>query len=117
MTLDLEGLQKAYETPRSGYSPLSKFPSVTQDISLKVATDKKYEDVFWAAWNAASSDEDVEIRITPRDVYQVEGDDQKTITLRVQVTSHTQTLTDKDVAKILQKIGDTATENLGATVV
>jgi len=35
----------------------------------------------------------------------------------VQVTSHTQTLTDKDVAKILQKIGDTATENLGATVV
>lgn len=117
MTLDLEGLQKAYETPRSGYSPLSKFPSVTQDISLKVATDKKYEDVFWVAWNAASSDEDVDIRITPRDVYQAEGDDQKTITLRVQVTSHTQTLTDKDVAKILQKIGDTATEKLGATVV
>ena len=127
-----QAVQKAFKLPRwsagfevhidivnhtqKSYAPLSKFPSVTQDISLKVAADTNYETVFWTAQKAASQDDDVDIKITPRDIYQAEKSDAKTITLRVRATSHDRTLTDGEVADILQKIGEVASAELGAAV-
>lgn len=116
MTLDLEGLQDACEASRVGYSPLHKFPGVTQDISLKVAADVKYQDIFWTAWSAIGDDEDIDIKIVPLDIYQAEKDNQKTITLRIHVVSRTHTLTDKEVADMLKEVGEKAAEKHGAVI-
>ena len=102
MTLDLSGLQASNELPRQTYVPLSKFPSVTQDISLKVASGVKYEKVFELVRDTLSGDE-IEFKLEAVAVYQSEDDsDTKTITLRVIATSNERTLADSDVSTALE---------------
>jgi phenylalanyl-tRNA synthetase beta chain len=116
MTLDLNGLQKAYETPRVLYTPLSKFPSVSQDVSLKVAKDVVYGDVLLLAKNTIVKSESIDIKITLRDIYASKDSNEKTITLRVRATSHEKTLTDSEVSELLKQIGAAASEKFGAVV-
>lgn len=114
MSLDVEGLAKAITTPRQTYSPLSKFPSVTQDISLKVARDVTYSDVFAVAYSAAA-DSSLELRLEPVTIYAPDGDTQtKTITLRLTATSHESTLRDEDVTQIVEKVVAAAAQKFNA---
>jgi phenylalanyl-tRNA synthetase beta chain len=104
MTLDLEGLEKAFLAARQTYQPLSRYPSVTQDISLTVPTDTTYEAVFKKVHTSVASD-GIDAKITPVSIYQSdEGSTTKTITLRLTFASHEKTLSDKDIAPIMQKI-------------
>lgn len=96
------------------YQPLSKFPSVTQDISLKVATETSYEAVYQTVWGAVQRDE-LDVKLAPVTIYQAENDTvSKTITLRLQVTSHHKTLRDKDVGVLLETAAAEAATHLGA---
>lgn len=90
---------------RKGYVPLSKFPSVTQDISLKVSNKETYKNVFTHFCNALSEQAegmDLNVHVSPVTIYQAQNDkDHKTITLRANITSHDKTLKDSEVAKLL----------------
>lgn len=117
MTLDLEGLNKAMTDAGDSYRPLSRYPKVTQDISLKVSVDVAYEDVFWTSWQSASDHlpGDCGVIIEPISIYR--SDDhlgQKTVTLRLTITSYEKTLTDKDVSVILDYVANDTKEKLGA---
>ena len=104
MTLDLEGLEKAFMTARQTYQPLSRYPSVSQDISLTVPTEATYEAVLKKVRTNAVSD-NINIKITPVSIYQSdEYSTMKTITLRLTFTSHDKTLSDKDIAPIMRAI-------------
>lgn len=106
MTLDLAGLQSAYEMPRQTYEPLSRYPSVTQDISLKISSDTTYDTVFATVAKSITSS-DIDFRLEPVAIYQP-GDDKstKTITLRITATSHEITLRDSDVSPYLDVIAE-----------
>lgn len=120
LTLDLAGLQKAAESAGNRYQPLSRFPSVIQDISLKVAVETLYEDVFWCVYNAASTQapEGADIVLSPLSIYQADDDiAHKTITLRLKATSRNETLTDEAVAEILKAASEAASKNLLAITV
>lgn len=117
MTLDLEGLNNAMANAGDSYRPLSRYPKVTQDISLKVSVDVAYEDVFWTSWQSASDHlpGDCDVIIEPISIYR--SDDhlgQKTVTLRLTITSYEKTLTDKDVSVILDYVANDTKEKLGA---
>lgn len=117
MTLDPMGLQKAHETPHQTYSPLSKFPSISQDISLKVATDTTYEDVFQAAWSGVKNTE-YDAKLSPLSIYQSEtDDDHKTITLRLKLTSSNRTLSADEASQAMTAIGKAARKAVGAQIV
>lgn len=117
ITLDFEGLLKASQASLNAYKPLSRFPSVTQDISLKVPSEVNYSDVFSLAEQelAKAKLESMDVQVSPIDIYCSEQDNtKKTITLRICVTDNERTLNDSDVAELLDKLSATAQKILSA---
>lgn len=104
-SLHIDALERLYAQSKNVYHALSKYPRVTQDISLKVATAISYNTVFQAVYNALFENmTDIDIRISPLAIYQPDAEkNYKTISLRIEVTSHIKTLTDKDVSELLDK--------------
>lgn len=117
MTLDLSNLESLYTARHSRYTPLSRFPSVTQDMSLKVTSDTAYSNVEQRVMEAidTAKPDDTMYTITPVSIYkQAEQDKHKTITLRIVVRSYKRTLTDKDVNLLLERVADHAHTTLKA---
>jgi phenylalanyl-tRNA synthetase beta chain len=97
------------------YVPLSKFPSVTQDISLKVTQDISYSQLVRLAREAADlASEGMMTSLRPLTIYQPEGGDTKTITLRFTVAHYEKTLTDKDVTALLDHVAAAASKAIHA---
>ncbi len=106
MTLDQQGLLDASSAAKDGYTPLSRYPSVTQDISLRVPVASEFGTVFTAAKKGCQEGQAAETSMTlsTLGVYQPEGSDTKTITLRLRVASYEKTLTDDEAGKYLDAI-------------
>jgi len=100
----------------AAYVPLSRFPSVTQDITLKVATTTPVQDVFDTAVGAFTALESAQTsaKIDIIGVYQPENAETKNVTLRLVVTSYEKTLTDAEVASLTDEIAKAASEHLHA---
>lgn len=113
-TLEFSGLLAAWQRVGAKYQPLSRFPSVSQDISLKVVPKTSYADVFKIANDIAASQQGLSIDITPRSIYQPADEQTRTITLRLKVTSHERTLTDGEVGQIVNEISARAATELKA---
>lgn len=113
------GIMPLVNTPQAvaGYTPLPKFPKVSQDICLKVAADTPYQQVFAAVQTALAkaAPRQVLANVSPVDIYQRPDDTaHKQITLRISVASYERTLTDAEVARILDDIAASARETLHA---
>ena len=117
MTLDLRSLQAAHAGSNGVYTPLSRFPSVTQDISLKVAASAHYADIAATAQDILAEYNPSEFRyqLSPLSIYQADDDDaHKTITLRLTIASYDRTLTEADVTHIMDKIAASSAEKYAA---
>jgi phenylalanyl-tRNA synthetase beta chain len=111
-TLALSGLLGA-----PAYEPLSRFPKVTQDISLKVKADLPYGDLYAFVYNEIDKARPDQSRatLTPLDIYQRENDDEhKQVTLRLQITSYEKTLRDTEVNGLLDSVAAAAKAKFGA---
>ena len=114
-SLDTAGLETVYAKRGSHYQPLSRYPSTSRDISLKVPTQVNYTSVHDCVKYVIDSHQDLQIVITPISIYQPDGDSStKTITFNIKFTSLERTLTDKDIAPIIDEIVMTTATNLGA---
>ncbi len=108
--IDTAVLQPLFQD-RSGYVPLSRFPGVKQDITLKVATNLDYAALydFIDKELGLHAPDNTLISLEPVDIYQKDDDTKyKQITLRISITSSQRTLTDKEVTTVLDKVADTA---------
>ena len=98
------------------YTPLSRYPSTSQDISLKSATDISYGELY--ANVVTSLDEQangVAIDVTPVSIYQADDDDEtKTTTFHIAFTSYDRTLTDEDVKPHMDHVAARALSKLNA---
>ncbi|HEU0266316.1 MAG TPA: hypothetical protein VFQ70_01700, partial [Candidatus Saccharimonadaceae bacterium] len=89
------------------YTPLSKYPSVSQDISLKVPRGVSYHDVHEATQLAVEKtrSRDVRVIVKPLDIYAADSDaSDKTFTFRLTLTALDRTLRDSDAKPILEAI-------------
>jgi phenylalanyl-tRNA synthetase beta chain len=94
-----------------GYSPLFRFPGVKQDITLKVAADLPYQELyrFIDTQSAVNNPKDSSIQVDLADIYQKPDDPgHKQVTFRVVVTGENRTLTDKEVTAVLDAIAASA---------
>lgn len=108
-------LDIAHVGKESSYRPLSKYPSVIQDISLKVAAAVSYAQLEDAVHAATKNVSQLHIDVQSVNIYQASDDaTHKTISFRVTVTSYERTMTDKDVNKILTEIEKHTTKTLKA---
>ena len=98
------------------YQPLSRFPSISQDISLKVAQAVSYAEVLASVRTAMEKSElgDMALTWSPIGVYSPEDGSTKTVTLRLKVTSFDKTLTDSDVTPLMTAVADEAGRAVGA---
>ena len=118
-SLDVEKLQaNLAENREHNYRPLSRYPSTTRDISLKMQSAVDYVSVYACAEEVAKKHRELQISITPIAIYQPKDDDStKTVTLSVKFTSAERTLTDKDTAPIIEEIAVMAAEEFDAAQV
>lgn len=118
-SLDIEKLQVCLtENREHNYRPLSRYPSTTRDISLKMQSAVDYASVYACAEEVAKKHRELQINITPIAIYQPKDDDStKTVTLSVKFISAERTLADKDTAPIIEEIAAMAAEEFGAAQV
>ena len=118
-SLDIEKLQdNLAENREYNYRPLSRYPSTTRDISLKIQSAVDYASVYACAEEVAKKHRELQIGITPIAIYQPKDDDStKTVTLSVKFTSAERTLADKDTAPIIEEIAAMAAEEFDAAQV
>jgi len=118
-SLDIEKLQVCLtENREHNYRPLSRYPSTTRDISLKMQSAVDYVSVYACAEEVAKKHRELQISITPIAIYQPKDDDStKTVTLSVKFTSAERTLADKDTAPIIEEIAAMAAEEFDAAQV
>jgi phenylalanyl-tRNA synthetase beta chain len=117
MTLDLDGLQTMFARASSHYTPLSRYPSITQDISLRVDTEVDYQALLACVRDALDAHEKTIMTesLSPLSIYQPrDNHDTKTITFRIKVTSQDRTLTDADASALLDGAADLADKKLNA---
>ena len=118
-SIDIEKLQACLtESREHSYRPLSRYPSTTRDISLKMQSAVDYASVYVCAEEVAKKHRELQISITPIAIYQPKDDDStKTVTLSVKFTSAERTLADKDTAPIIEEIAAMAAEEFDAAQV
>lgn len=99
------------------YRQLSKYPTVWQDLTLKVKTEQPFAAIY-ASIDAALKahvPEDAQVTFHSTGIYQSEQDKaHKNITFRIRITALDRTLTDKEVSKIIEAVAMAAQQDLGA---
>ena len=116
-SLDTAGLEAIYTKRDSQYRPLSRYPSTSRDISLKLPTTIRYQQLLQTL-DEAVRDVGMEVRIEPLTIYQSEHEAaQKTMTWRLTFTSLARTLVDNDITPVMQRIEQTTKDRWGAETV
>jgi phenylalanyl-tRNA synthetase beta chain len=114
--LDFDKLLTLAEDAASPYKPLSRFPSAERDVTLSVAADVSYADVYGAV-KEALNDTDLETVVRPLGIYQPEDGDTKNFTFRIKLSSQEKTLTGDEITAVMEKLTSHAASNINATVV
>lgn len=99
------------------YVKHSKYPSIRQDLCLKVPLDLSYQDLFdFLVLNLENEKpEDSLITFSPLDIYKRTDESQyKQITFRIEVESYLKTLTEDEVADLLMKVSKGAQHTFNA---
>ena len=108
-SLDLEKLQALLSGNRQhNYQPLSRFPSISQDISLRSKPDTTHHDLLQMVQRILEESKGLHCSIKTLGVYQPENADTKTVTFRITFTSYKQTLIDAKVKPIMDSIATAA---------
>jgi phenylalanyl-tRNA synthetase beta chain len=99
------------------YQTLSRFPQVTQDLTLRIAAEVSY-DTLSACLGVALAGAHLErgkSRLELIDIFQPEGEtDHKHLTFRLTIASYERTLTDAEVSKLLDDLAVAAKDKLSA---
>ncbi len=115
-SLDVEKLQACLTKNREhNYRPLSRFPSISQDISLRSSVEISHDELLRAVRQCLDEPENLHCQIQTLGVYQPKDDAAiKTTTFRLTFTSYQQTLTDAEVKPIMDNIATAALTKLDA---
>ena len=114
-SLDTAGIESAHAKRRPAYKPLSKYPSITQDISIKVKNEVEYSKVATLV-NSAAQVENGTVSVQPIVIYRPDGANEKTVTFRIKIVSYKHTLTNERAAEILNQIKSVVLDNIGGIV-
>lgn len=117
-SIGLTQLMEAAKNPTiDWYTPLSRFPRVTQDITLKVAANVRYSPLYHLLNTTAKEmrPEQTTSRLYAMDIYQRPDDpEHKQLTFRLSIASFERTMTDAEVTALLDTIATAAATDFGA---
>jgi phenylalanyl-tRNA synthetase beta chain len=112
--LDVERLLK--NSKPAAYKPLSRFPKVEQDITLRVAPEVSHGELleFITGQTTELAPLDTEQTYSTIDIYQPEDSKNKNVTLRLTITPYQRTLTAGEVNKLLDGVAIVANQKFNA---
>ena len=115
-SLDVEKLEACLASSREyNYRPLSRFPSISQDISLRSRVEISHDELLRAVRQCLDEPENLHCHVQTLGIYQPKDDAAiKTTTFRLTFTSYQQTLTDAEVKPIMDNIATAALTKLDA---
>ena len=115
-SLDIEKMQACLtESREHNYRPLSRFPSISQDISLRSSVEISHDELLRAVRQCLDESKNLHCRVQTLGIYQPKDDAAiKTTTFRLTFTSYQQTLTDAEVKPIMDNIATAALTKLDA---
>ncbi|MEO5949710.1 MAG: phenylalanine--tRNA ligase subunit beta [Candidatus Saccharimonas sp.] len=115
-SFSLDALQTLSSDTRQVYEPLSRYPSTSQDISLRVDDGVSYLDLYTTINDAAIAQAGhLDVSVQPVSIYQSKEDaSHKTATFHLEFTSKEYTLQDSEVNPIMEAIASVAHGALGA---
>ena len=115
-SLDIEKLQVCLtENREHNYRPLSRFPSISQDISLRSSVEISHNELLRTVRQCLDESKNLHCRVQTLGIYQPKDNAAiKTTTLRLTFTSYQQTLTDAEVKPIMDNIATAALTKLDA---
>ena len=115
-SLDVEKLQVCLaENREHNYRPLSRFPSISQDISLCSSVEISHDELLQAVRQCLDGSKNLHCHVQTLGIYQPKDDAAiKTTTFRLTFTSYQQTLTDAEVKPIMDNIATAALTKLDA---
>lgn len=114
--VDTTVLRKAFKDP-SNYTPLPRFPKVSQDITLKVPAELSYQALFDFVDTelGKARPKNTLSGLSPVDIFQREDDkNHKNVTFHLDIASYDRTLTDTEVNKLLNTVAAAAKTKLHA---
>lgn len=97
----------------NAYTPLSRYESSKQDITLKVTDDTAYSNLN-TLLESELAKSDYNWLLTPLGIFQKEGERTKNITFRITLGSDDRTLVTEEVTKLLESLSWQAQQQLGA---
>lgn len=104
--------------PEVGYRPLSRFPSTSQDVSLRVPLSTDYRSLRTVAEAVLNElDPSFVNALGTISIYSGDGSTDKTITFRVSLVNDERTLTDNDMNMVIAAIAERAAAAHGAVLV
>ncbi len=113
LELDIKLLEK-YATSKQ-YQQLSKYPSISQDISLKLPADRTYAEVHQCIRASIPSSQHIRYQVEPIDIYQPEKDaSSKHMAFRITAVSDRKTMKDTELSDVLDTVATQADTELSA---
>lgn len=103
-----------FKASSSKYQPISKYPEVTQDVSLKVPVGLQFAEVLTFLQTNLAAPEHTQASWAPIDIYQGDDKKYKNITVRLTISSFEKTMTDTEVNKLLDDVSTKAHKKFGA---
>ena len=115
-SLDVEKLQVCLAGNRAhNYRPLSRFPSISQDISLRSSVEISHNELLRTVRQCLDESKNLHCRVQTLGIYQPKDNAAiKTTTFRLTFTSYQQTLTDAEVKPIMDNIATAVLTKLDA---
>jgi phenylalanyl-tRNA synthetase beta chain len=98
------------------YKPISKFPSIVQDLTLSIDNEVQYADLInnlKAIISSENGDNQYDISVSPIDIYQSEGSNKKNVTLRLTINNPNRTLVKEETNKLLDGLYDKLVDTMG----
>ncbi|HSX05547.1 MAG TPA: phenylalanine--tRNA ligase subunit beta [Candidatus Saccharimonadales bacterium] len=110
-------LQQAIATAGKAYTPLPRFPKVMQDVTLKAPATLPYAQMFDVLQTELTKQQSDHMlaHLEPLDIYQrAEDADHKQFSFRLTIANYERTLTDAEVAKLLDGLAAAAQKMFSA---
>jgi phenylalanyl-tRNA synthetase beta chain len=98
------------------YSPLSKYPGTSRDVCFQTSADLSYSQLVEAIYEVLQK-VDLSITIKPIDIYRGESSITKNLTIRFDLVSSQQTLTNETVNQTISDITSKVCDNIKARVI
>ena len=114
--IDTRAMFNAVNSLSNSYKPLSRYPASERDICFKVADNVQYNQII-SAIEQVLNDIELEITISPLDIYKSENSDAKNITVRIKLVSNDHTLTGDEISSATKIITESVISSTDAVVI